>query len=119
MKSQEKTQEEVSEYYANLQTNKDLKTNACCIGDGMPKYIKDALKLIDDEVTMTFYGCGNPLPIALKGKQNKKNHKKNLNKNILGLKVLDLGSGSGRDVFLLSKLVGEEGFVIGVDMTDE
>ena len=49
-----------------------------------------------------FYGCGSPLPLALEG-----------------AKVIDLGSGSGRDCYLLSQLVGEKGEVIGVDMTDE
>lgn len=34
-----------------------------------------------------------------------------------GKTVLDLGSG--RDCFILSKLVGPNGKVIGVDMTDE
>jgi ubiquinone/menaquinone biosynthesis C-methylase UbiE len=33
--------------------------------------------------------------------------------------VLDLGCGTGRDVYLASKLVGPAGLVIGVDMTDE
>ena len=36
-----------------------------------------------------------------------------------GRTVLDLGCGTGRDCFVLSKLVGESGRVIGVDMTDE
>ena len=36
-----------------------------------------------------------------------------------GMRILDLGSGSGRDVYLLSALVGEHGEVVGVDMTDE
>ncbi len=36
-----------------------------------------------------------------------------------GLNVLDLGSGSGRDCYLLAQLVGEKGSVTGVDMTDE
>lgn len=36
-----------------------------------------------------------------------------------GCKVLDLGSGSGRDCFILSKLVGQSGHVIGIDMTAE
>ena len=34
-------------------------------------------------------------------------------------RVLDLGCGSGRDVYLLSALVGERGEVVGVDMTPE
>lgn len=33
--------------------------------------------------------------------------------------VLDLGCGTGRDVYLASQLAGSDGFVIGVDMTDE
>lgn len=33
-------------------------------------------------------------------------------------RVLDLGSGSGMDVFFASHLVGAEGTVIGLDMTD-
>ena len=33
--------------------------------------------------------------------------------------VLDLGCGSGRDVYVVSKLVGENGHVIGIDMTQE
>lgn len=36
-----------------------------------------------------------------------------------GMKILDLGSGSGQDCFVLSKLVGEHGHVTGVDMTKE
>lgn len=36
-----------------------------------------------------------------------------------GLNVLDLGSGSGRDVFSLSQFVGENGHVVGIDMTEE
>uniref|UniRef100_A0A8C5R027 Arsenite methyltransferase n=1 Tax=Leptobrachium leishanense TaxID=445787 RepID=A0A8C5R027_9ANUR len=33
--------------------------------------------------------------------------------------ILDLGSGSGRDCYMLSKLVGEKGQVTGIDMTEE
>ena len=36
-----------------------------------------------------------------------------------GTHVLDLGSGAGRDCYMLSSLVGEEGRVMGVDMTPE
>ena len=38
---------------------------------------------------------------------------------VKGAKVLDFGSGAGRDVFVLSKLVGKTGFVTGIDMTKE
>ena len=33
--------------------------------------------------------------------------------------MLDLGSGSGRDTYILAQLVGSAGDVVGVDMTDE
>ncbi|MFY8088382.1 MAG: methyltransferase domain-containing protein, partial [Rubrivivax sp.] len=36
-----------------------------------------------------------------------------------GARVLDLACGSGRDVYLLSQLVGADGVVMGVDMTAE
>jgi SAM-dependent methyltransferase len=35
-----------------------------------------------------------------------------------GDRVVDLGSGSGMDAFLAARLVGDNGTVIGVDMTD-
>ena len=36
-----------------------------------------------------------------------------------GTTVLDLGCGAGRDVYIASQLVGAQGRVIGVDMTEE
>lgn len=35
------------------------------------------------------------------------------------MNVLDLGCGSGRDVYALAQLVGPDGYVVGLDMTDE
>ncbi|WP_342435490.1 arsenite methyltransferase [Paenibacillus sp. FSL L8-0436] len=49
-------------------------------------------------------GCGNPQAIA---------------ELQAGEHVLDLGSGGGFDCFLASRQVGDEGHVIGVDMTPE
>ncbi|MBT5093439.1 MAG: methyltransferase domain-containing protein [Halobacteriovoraceae bacterium] len=98
-----KTKEEVKDYYGKvLQESSDLKTNACCTGVTYPDYVKEALKLIHDEVHARYYGCGLTIPHALKN-----------------CKTLDLGSGAGRDCYILSHLVGEEGQVIGIDMTDE
>ncbi len=97
------TLDSVREYYGKtLQTTGDLKTNACCTTDTLPSHVKAALSLIDDEILTRFYGCGSPLPPGLDGTS-----------------VLDLGCGTGRDAFVASKLVGPEGFVIGVDMTAE
>ena len=95
--------ESVKEYYGKiLKSNQDLKTSACCTTESMPLHLREILKEIHDEVKDKFYGCGSPIPSAIEGKT-----------------VLDLGSGTGRDCFILSKLVGPTGRVIGVDMTDE
>lgn len=96
-------QQKVSEYYGKkLSSSADLKTSACCPADSMPSYVHDVMPYIIDEVVNKFYGCGSPIPPAIEG-----------------CTVLDLGCGSGRDVFIASKLVGKNGFVIGIDMTDE
>lgn len=95
-------QQQVQDYYGRaLHTSQDLKTNACCTDD-IPAAHKRILAQLESEVLEKYYGCGVCVPPAVDG-----------------LTVLDLGSGSGRDAFLLSKLVGEQGRVIGVDMTEE
>lgn len=96
-------QNSVQDYYGKvLSKSEDLQTNACCSSDSMPAHLRKILKQIEPEVTQKFYGCGSPIPPAIEG-----------------CTVLDLGCGTGRDVFLCSKLVGESGHVIGVDMTIE
>lgn len=102
-KSAEQIQEETRDYYGKeLQSTSDLKTSACTVADRPETYIARAISRIHDEVASKFYGCGLIAPDLLEG-----------------LKILDLGSGSGRDVYVLSQLVGESGYVIGVDMTKE
>lgn len=102
-KSDKKTFDEVSEYYSKvLQGSKDLKTGACTAGGAPPLKIREILRTIPDEVLNKFYGCGAPLPLGIQG-----------------LDILDLGSGSGRDCYVCSALVGEEGTVVGIDMTEE
>lgn len=94
--------EEVQSYYGEtLQSNEDLATNACCTIESPPAHIRNILADIHDEVTTKYYGCGLTIPNQLEG-----------------LTILDLGSGSGRDCYIASKLVGESGKVIGIDMTD-
>ena len=96
--------DEVREYYGRtLRGSDDLHTDAPhCEAVPPPRYVTEVMPLIADEIIARFYGCGSPIPPALEG-----------------CTVLDLGSGSGRDVYVLSKLVGETGHVIGVDMTPE
>jgi arsenite methyltransferase len=95
--------DEVKEYYGKvLNKSEDLKTNACCTLESVPKDLREILPLLHDEVKDKYYGCGIVKPEILEG-----------------MRILDLGSGSGRDVYVLSKLVGPKGYVLGVDMTDE
>ena len=90
---EQKTLASVEEYYGKvLATSKDLKTSACTAAKRPHRLIIDAMRKIPDEVMAKFYGCGNPIPFGIDG-----------------LTVLDLGSGSGRDCYLASKLVGEKG----------
>jgi len=70
----------------------------CCPVDYDPKY----LKIIPQEVIDRDYGCGDPSQHVRPGET-----------------VLDLGSGTGKICFIASQVVGAEGKVIGVDMTDD
>lgn len=66
-------------------------------------YSRDELDKIPDDAVLGL-GCGNPTAIA-------------------GIKpgetVLDLGSGGGIDCFLAARMTGENGRVIGIDMTEK
>lgn len=70
----------------------------CCPIDYNPQY----LKIIPQDVLDRDYGCGDPSRYVREGET-----------------VLDLGSGGGKICFIASQIVGPEGKVIGVDMTDE
>jgi len=91
----------VKEYYGTvLQKSSDLKTDACCSSENLPVYIRRVLPLINEQIKNTYYGCGSPIPLCLED-----------------LTILDLGCGTGRDCYVMSKLVGQNGFVYGIDMT--
>ena len=92
----DETRASVSNYYGKeLTSSEDLKTNACCTAGAPPKYIQEAIKNIHPEVVAKYYGCGLCLPQY----------------PLEGCSVLDLGSGSGRDVYIASQLVGPTGKV--------
>ena len=97
------TYQQIKDYYGNvLQSSDDLKTDACCTDEDLPEFLRPVLSKIHDEVMTRYYGCGLVLPELLDG-----------------VRILDLGSGAGRDVYALSALVGAHGRVAGVDMTEE
>lgn len=96
-------EDKIKEYYGKiLKKSTDLKTDACCTIDTYPDFIKDCMNNIEDEILSTYYGCGLVIPDCL----DKCN-------------ILDLGCGSGRDIYILSQLVGKDGKVTGIDMTQE
>ena len=62
------------------------------------EFNKELLKAIPKEIIEKDYGCGDPTKWVQKGDR-----------------VLDLGSGSGKNAFICSQAVGPSGHVIGVD----
>uniref|UniRef100_A0A4W5LP88 Arsenite methyltransferase n=1 Tax=Hucho hucho TaxID=62062 RepID=A0A4W5LP88_9TELE len=92
-------------YGSRLEIHGHLKTSASCMSPStpIPQSTFDALRLVHPSVCKKYAkysGCGLVVPEKLQR-----------------CKVLGLGSGSGRDCFILSKLVGQSGHVIGIDMT--
>src|SRR5216110_1778712 len=77
---------------------KERADKLCCPVD----YDSDYLKVIPQEVIERDYGCGDPSRYLREGET-----------------VLDLGSGTGKICFIAAQIVGPNGKVIGVDMTDE
>ena len=68
------------------------------------KYREEWLRDVPAPVLASFAGTGNPFSIAPLMK---------------GERVVDLGCGAGIDSFIAARMVGPEGAVCGVDMTEE
>ena len=108
--------EKIKEHYGKIALKDNLDSccgpqEVCCDTNNISKeqmlsiigYNNTELKSIPEESILVL-GCGAPLKFA------------DLKR---GATVVDIGSGAGIDVFLASKLVGNKGKVIGIDMTDE
>ena len=111
--------EKVRERYAAAATSVD---SSCCGSDCSTPAASDAFETsgsgdfgswlyetrelaeIPDGAALASLGCGNPTAVASLAR---------------GETVLDLGSGAGIDVLLSARRVGPEGYVYGIDMTDE
>lgn len=104
----------VIESYGKLAKSKSgarlTKLFACCDSSDNAKkiavnigYSKEDLDRVPEESNLGV-GCGNPSALA-EIKQ--------------GETVVDLGSGAGFDAFIVSSIVGQNGKVIGIDLSDE
>jgi arsenite methyltransferase len=71
----------------------------CCPTDG---YDGRYLTALPDEIVVKDYGCGDPTRYVNEGET-----------------VVDLGSGAGKNCYIIAQKVGAAGRVIGVDMNDE
>jgi len=84
--------------------------SCCCGGGSTVRSISKSVGYADEEMDSVpdganlGLGCGNPTALA---------------SLVEGETVLDLGSGAGFDCFLAANKVGENGKVIGIDMTPE
>ena len=93
--------EEVQKFYAGRAQN-----SVSCCGDASQNllYESELLTELPDDIAGFSLGCGDPITLA---------------ELAPGEVVLDLGSGGGLDCFLAAKQVGEDGYIIGLDMTPE
>ena len=80
----------------------------CCGGSNLISFsmIGDEYKNVDGYVAEADLGLGCGLPTEYAGIKK-------------GDTVVDLGSGAGNDVFIARSIVGDEGKVFGIDMTEE
>ena len=94
---------DVQRYYGSIvNKTEDLQTDVCTTAALPAPHLRAALSAVHPEVRDRYYGCGTVFPHELRGRR-----------------VLDLGCGTGRDCFVLAQLVGADGRVVGVDMTEE
>lgn len=95
--------DDVTNYYGRtIASAADLKSNVCTIEEEANNYEAAAHARLHPDVLARSYGCGIVCPPALEG-----------------VRVLDIGCGTGRDAFVLSQLVGASGSVMGIDASQE
>ncbi|MFL5865877.1 MAG: methyltransferase domain-containing protein [Thermoleophilaceae bacterium] len=102
----ERLETQVKEMYRHVAREEEAELHFE-VGRGLAEHLGYPAALLDavpPEALASFAGVGHHLDLA---------------ELEPGDEVLDLGSGSGTDIFCAAALVGEAGRVVGVDMTDE
>jgi SAM-dependent methyltransferase len=113
MANQEEIRKQVRKTYGDV-AKAEPSSSGCCSGAQSERelanihaerlgYSKEEAESVPEGANLGL-GCGNPSAIAAIQP---------------GETVLDLGAGAGFDAFLAADQVGDEGLVIGVDMTSE
>lgn len=103
--TEEENRQKVRQGYAKIAQKQGSCCNCGASYEASKKmgYSEEDLEAVPEGANMNL-GCGNPVALAsLKEGQT----------------VIDLGSGGGFDCFLAAKKVGQNGKIIGVDMTPE
>lgn len=77
---------------------KQPQASLCC----PTEYDNNYLEILPDEIVAKDYGCGDPTRYVKAGET-----------------VVDLGSGAGKNCYIIAQKVGAQGQVIGVDFNDE
>ena len=77
---------------------KEVEQTLCCPTEYEGNYIDN----LPQEIVEKDYGCGDPTRYVAKGET-----------------VVDLGSGAGKNCYIIAQKVGPEGLAIGVDFNDE
>jgi SAM-dependent methyltransferase len=111
MNTDNNVKEMVKEKYSEIAKQSKTENETSCCGAGCGCSTVDYAVMADNYTSLEGYfadadlglGCGLPTEFA------------NIQK---GNTVVDLGSGAGNDAFVARHIVGEDGRVIGIDMTD-
>lgn len=90
---------QVLEFYNSV--SKDASIHSRVNTEHLTQEQLDVFNQLHDDIKNRYFGSGIPIPEKLEGKR-----------------VLDIGCGSGSLVFMLSKFVGPDGYVVGVDYSD-
>jgi arsenite methyltransferase len=77
---------------------KQQQPSLCC----PTEYEGNYLEILPEEIIAKDYGCGDPTRYVNRGET-----------------VVDLGSGAGKNCYILAQKLGAEGKIIGVDFNDE